>query len=631
MRSLHRKIEVSYLVLVGITVAISTFSAYHFSKLGTSTRRLLQENYRSVQAAEGMVKSLERQENAQLTMQFGNVEAGRQGFIASRDDFYHAYEEAYKRVSLRQESTLLDSISASYEQYLAASDSLYILASDDRTSEERSYKNHLQRLAEDLRRYSMQLLQLHQNAMVQQQQQVENLANAATKAVVVASVLAVLLSLVASLQFVQQIVRPIEHLTNSVRRIGRGQLSEQIEITTEDEIAELGREFNKMTERLAAFEAMNVQKLIAEKKKSESLVAALPNPVIMTDEYDRLLLLNEAAIHVLRVQDGTWQERSLLEVAQNDSLTQHLDGAIPSDSDDEPDPVLPVTVDGSTRYYRRRLVIIRTPEGHVDLKVVLLEDVTHFKELDQLKSDFLAAVSHELRTPLTSLGMALDLMQQGVPGVLTSMQRELLETACEDNERLKKFVEALLALARLEAGMYHTEHVQLDLDMVIQQAAGGLRLPFSQAGVALEVNVPTQLPSIGGDPEQLGWVVTNLVGNALRHTPEGGRVHVEAFEEEDRIHVAVSDTGSGIPRDSLEIIFDKFVQVKGTMAPGSAGLGLSIAKTVIEAHGGRIWAESELGHGSTFHFTIPLFAEDGADPDELSEIEETPAPPVGIA
>ncbi|HET6569105.1 MAG TPA: ATP-binding protein, partial [Rhodothermales bacterium] len=141
---------------------------------------------------------------------------------------------------------------------------------------------------------------------------------------------------------------------------------------------------------------------------------------------------------------------------------------------------------------------------------------------------------------------------------------------------------------------------------------GGLRLPFSQSGVALEVNLPAQLPPISGDPEQLGWVVTNLVGNALRHTPEGGRVRVTAREEEDRIHVAVSDTGSGIPRESLEIIFDKFVQVKGTMAPGSAGLGLSIAKTVIEAHGGRIWAESELGNGSTFHFTVPLFAEEEA-------------------
>ncbi|HET6567917.1 MAG TPA: histidine kinase dimerization/phospho-acceptor domain-containing protein, partial [Rhodothermales bacterium] len=517
MRSLHRKIEVSYLVLVGITVAISTFSAYHFSKLGTSTRQLLQENYRSVQAAEGMVKSLERQENAQLTMQYGNVEAGRRAFISSREDFFHAYEEAWKRVSLQQESTLLDSISASYEKYLAASDSLYALASVGGDAEQSTYKNSLRRLADGLRQYSMQLLQLHQNAMVQQQQEVENLANAATKAVVVASVLAVLLSLVASLQFVQQIVRPIEHLTNSVRRIGRGQLSEQIEITTEDEIAELGREFNKMTERLAAFEAMNVQKLIAEKKKSESLVAALPNPVILTDEYDRLLLLNEAAIQVLQVQDGTWQERYLLEVALNDSLAQHLSGAIPTESD-EPDPVLPVAVDGSTRYYRRRLVLIRTPEGHVDLKVVLLEDVTHFKELDQLKSDFLAAVSHELRTPLTSLGMALDLMQQEVSGLLTDMQRELLETASEDNERLKKFVEALLALARLEAGMYHPERARLDLDMVIQQAAGGLRLPFSQSGVALEVNLPAQLPPISGDPEQLGWVVTNLVGNALRHT-----------------------------------------------------------------------------------------------------------------
>ncbi len=612
MKSLHRKIEVSYLVLVGITVAISTFSAYHFSKLGNSTRFLLQENYRSVQAAENMVKALARQENAQLSMLSGRINEGWEDFLSSRNEFLDSYDQvAYDGWMLPGESDLINRISFSYDQYRLASDSLYRLVrtngSDERKEEFR--ESLLKPTTEQLREYVNALLHLHHNAMIGRQVEVEGLADAATKAIVVASVLAVILSLMASLQFVQQIVRPIEHLTNSVRRIGRGALSEQIEITTDDEIAELGREFNKMTDRLATFEAMNVQKLIAEKKKTESLVAALPNPVIMMDQQNHVLLLNQAAIELLQVQDGTWQEKPLLEVSRNDSLTRHLNDA--EQTEDELDPVLPVMLDGTTRYYRRRLVAISSPEGHLELKVILLEDVTHFKELDQLKSDFLAAVSHELRTPLTSLGMAIDLLQQEVPGPLTELQQDLLATASEDNERLKKFVEALLALARLEAGMYQPERLMLDFDSVVQQATSALRLPFSQAGVKLEINIQRDLPPIHGDQEQLGWVVTNLVGNALRHTPSGGRVRVTACVEDDQLHVTVEDTGSGIPKESLEIIFDKFVQVKGTMAPGGAGLGLSIAKTVIEAHGGRIWAESELGQGSAFHFLLPLHVEEG--------------------
>lgn len=611
MKSLHRKIEVSYLVLVGITVAISTFSAYHFSKLGTSTRYLLQDNYRSVQAAENMVKALAQQEIAQLTMLSGRVDEGWNDFLSSRNEFLDWYEEvAYDGRALAGEGALLDSVSITYDQYRLASDSLYRLVTAGNEEMQEHFRDSiLMWTTEELRYYVKELLRLHQNAMMGQQAEVEGLADAATKAVVAASVLAVILSLISSLQFVQQIVRPIEHLTNSVRRIGRGALSEQIEITTQDEIAELGREFNKMTDRLAKFEAMNVQKLIAEKKKTESLVAALPNPVIMTDRQDRVLLLNQAAIEILQAHDVGWLEKPLPEISRNDSLTQHLDGA--DQADDELDPVLPVSLDGSTRYFRRRLVAINSPEGQLELKVILLEDVTHFKELDQLKSDFLAAVSHELRTPLTSLAMAIDLLQQEVPGPLTEFQQDLLETASEDNERLKKFVEALLALARLEAGMFQPERLLLDFDSVVQQATSALRLPFSQAGVKLEISIEQDISPIQGDQEQLGWVVTNLVGNALRHTPEGGRVRISVFAEDDQLHVTVTDTGSGIPKESLEIIFDKFVQVKGTMAPGGAGLGLSIAKTVIEAHGGRIWAESELGQGSTFHFMLPLYVEEG--------------------
>jgi signal transduction histidine kinase len=262
--------------------------------------------------------------------------------------------------------------------------------------------------------------------------------------------------------------------------------------------------------------------------------------------------------------------------------------------------------EGGVQYFRRRQTYIEV-EKHEGLTVTVLEDVTHFKKLDQLKSDFLAAVSHELRTPLTSLGMAIDLLLQEVPDPISAMQRDLLETAKGDQARLKKLVGNLLDLARLESGTYIPAGEPVHLPNVVEEALAPLRLPFQEKGVCLQTHVSSGLSPIVGDAQHLGWVITNLAGNALRYTPAGGQVSIAFQQVDETIQVAVHDTGSGIPEEALDTIFDMFVQLKASdeTTPGSLGLGLALARRVVEAHGGRIWAESKPGLGSTFFFTLP--------------------------
>lgn len=605
MKSLRFRIGISYIALVLITVGISVFAIYHFSELGRSVGQILRENYGSVLAAENMVKSLERQENAQLSMQVGDFAGARDEFFMSRDAFYRWYGEALAGIALPEEPAILDRIETAYDAYLTASDTLHHLIERGQIAPAAAYHARIVRpLAARLRGHNFQLLEVNQNAMLRMQQRVEAVAGAATTAVLAASVVAILLSIFASVRFARGIVGPISHLTRTVRRIGRGHLNQQITITTDDELAELGHEFNRMTERLLAYEAMNVQQLVAEKRKSELLVAAMPNPVIVADADERVLLLNEAAEHVLGRGSSDGPARTLREMLPA--------GGPPRRATDAVDPsVVQLTVYGEPHYFRRRQTVIDDEALVGPLVVVSLEDVTHFKQLDQMKSDFLATVSHELRTPLTSLGMALDLLMQEVVGRVNETQRDLLETAKSDSERLRKLIADLLYLARLESGAYRPQHEPVAFGDVVDEALAPLRLPFREQGVALRVALAPGLPLLAGDPKQLAWTITNLAGNALRYTPAAGAVTVAAHADAEHLYVRVIDTGRGIPPEAAATVFDRFVQLKtaGEHTPGSVGLGLAIARKVVELHGGRIWVEPTPGGGSTFCFDLPLTPE----------------------
>jgi signal transduction histidine kinase len=240
--------------------------------------------------------------------------------------------------------------------------------------------------------------------------------------------------------------------------------------------------------------------------------------------------------------------------------------------------------------------------------LALLQDITQFKELDRMKSEFIATVSHEFRTPVTSITMCVDILNQQLLGPLTARQKELVSSAKEDCTRLTKLARELLQLARIEAGRVTLREEELHLHDVVESLLRPLQIQFQEKNVRLVADVPVDMPVLTADEQQLSIVITNLVTNALKYTPAGGTVSVRGRHEGGALQFEVQDTGAGIPQEFLERIFDKFVQVKqaSDTTPGSVGLGLAIAKEIVEMYGGRIWAESLPDRGSTFAFRLPL-------------------------
>jgi signal transduction histidine kinase len=238
---------------------------------------------------------------------------------------------------------------------------------------------------------------------------------------------------------------------------------------------------------------------------------------------------------------------------------------------------------------------------------VVLQEVTRLRRFDEMRDDLVSTVAHQFRTPLTSLRMAVHLCLEGVAGPVTEKQADLLQAAREESERLQTMVDELLDLARLQAGRFELEREPVGADHLLREAHRAMRPAAEERGAVLELAPVLPPDAVEADAERVQLVFANLLENAIRHTPQGGRVRMGATSSEDSVRFEVSDEGPGVPPEQRARVFEKFVRLPGA-PPGGAGIGLSIARDVVRAHGGEIGVEGEPGSGATFWFTLPRAA-----------------------
>jgi two-component system sensor histidine kinase GlrK len=228
--------------------------------------------------------------------------------------------------------------------------------------------------------------------------------------------------------------------------------------------------------------------------------------------------------------------------------------------------------------------------------------------VDKMKTDFFSTMSHELRTPLTSIKEGTNLLIEGVGGGVTEKQLKLLTIISEESNRLIELVNSLLDLSKMEAGMMTFHKAETDIRGLVGRVVSVMEPLTLAKSIGITLQVPPSLPLISVDGERILQVLRNLLGNAIKFTPYGGKVTVSVSAQADGLQVTVSDTGSGIPKESLTTVFEKFQQLSVPNIPHfkGTGLGLAIVRHIITAHGGRVWAESEPGKGSSFKFSLPL-------------------------
>ncbi len=609
--SIRTKIVWTFAILVMLSLGGSFWAIYNFYAMGTTVATILRENYQSVLAAENMVKLLERQDNALLAQSEGEDVTMAGGFEDNKKLFFYWEDQGAQWGTVPASQNILDSIRSAYGSYISHADSMISRNQQGAFSEAREYYYKTVRYHSDkLRELCFELFQVNQNALVNAEARTHSIANQTAYGTMIVSIITLVMSIIATAWLIKVVIKPAEELTETVKQIGMGRLDVKIDVLSDDEIGQLSREFNKMTERLRRFEQMNIERIIAEKRKSEVIVESISDGLIVTDAQMNIIHVNKVIAALFGCNETEAQGQPVTALIRDERVIALIREA--SKSDDEAkelrENILQFNGGGKQLFFRPKVTRIFDDGGRLYGVVTLLQDVTQFKELDRMKSDFIATVSHEFRTPVTSINMSVDILNQGILGPLNERQKELINAAKEDCQRLTKLARELLQLSKLESGRLQLRNEDLDVKALIELSFRQLQLQFQEKNVTLAVDIPASLPHLMADEQQFTWVITNLVTNALKYTNAGGRVTVCARDEDGSLRVDVTDTGQGISPENLETIFDKFVQVKQSSdtTPGSVGLGLAIAREIVEMYGGRIWAASVPGQGSTFSFTLPL-------------------------
>lgn len=332
----------------------------------------------------------------------------------------------------------------------------------------------------------------------------------------------------------------------------------------------------------------------SERSKLEIIIGSTEDAVIVTDSEMRVLLLNRAARRAFGIKSAEATNKPIAQVVKNESLIHLFIRSI--DSSQAQRGEIPLE-DGRT------LNANLTPIPGVGYAAVM-QDITHLKELDRMKSEFVSNVSHDLRSPLTTIKGFVQLLPKAGP--LTPQQQEFSARILKGVDNITELIQDLLDLGKIEAGV-GLEMDACQLDAIINKVVEDLRSQAEAKRQRLDVELPLQLSPVLGNELRLGQVVANLVGNAIKYTPDGGLITVRANNSNGQIVVSVQDTGVGIPLADQPYIFDKFYRVQNeeTESISGTGLGLAIVKSVIERHNGRVWVKSEPGVGSTFTFILP--------------------------
>ena len=613
-KTLRTTLLVGLTPLVAIMVGLGLWAVAMFDHLGGRIDVILRENFVSVLAAEGMKEALERLDSAAMFAINGQEDRAR----AQVKEFRPVFEEKLRiernNVTVPGEQEYADDLARRYAHYATLTDRFFALPASAVAERSGLYYGELLPTFNRIKDRADDVLRINQ-ANMKAEDRKARLAAAHSREVMILALLggAAVASAIA-LVLSRSILGPIREVTRGARAMARGDLDQVVPVLTRDELGELAAAFNAMARTIREFRQAGTARLIRAQRTAQATIDSFPDPVVVVDPAGSVERANPAARRLLGAapaDDGAipWTPPAALQAPLAEVVGGRAD-YLPTGLDH----ALCFRDDGHERFLLPRVLAIRADDESLLGAAVVLQDVTKFRLVDQLKSDMVSTVSHELKTPLTSLQMAVHLLLEEVVGPLNPKQTELLMAARQDSDRLLAMVNDLLDLTRIEQG-----RVRLDLRPVaaadlVAGAVGHFAARAAEAGVALVGAVDPGLPPVLVDRERIEHAFDNLIGNALAHTPRGGSVRVAAEGQGGIVRFTVEDTGEGVAAEHLGRVFEKFYRVPGSRAAGGAGLGLAIVREVVVAHGGEVDVRSEPGEGAAFSFTLPVGTGAGAGP-----------------
>lgn len=435
-----------------------------------------------------------------------------------------------------------------------------------------------------------------------------------------ASLLAVVVAAVASMFISRAITKPIEELRQQAMQVADGDYSAQVQIYSNDELGQLGAAFNTLSARIEQTQEQSE----SERRRLDSVLSHMTDGVIATDRHGNVSIINQMAQDFLNIKADDAINKPISQILGlgEEYTSQDL---ISSQSD------MQVTVNGGTNdemILHASFTLIKRVTGFVSGAVCVLHDVTEQIKNEDEQRQFVSNVSHELRTPLTSVRAYIEALNEGAwkdPEIAP----QFLQVTQDETERMIRMVNDLLVLSRMDRGTTKLElewvnftdfvsHLLNRFDMIVEHDQGEAQSESKQ--YVIKRDLGNQALWIEIDTDQMMRVIDNIMNNAIKYSPDGGTITVRLQQRQNQVLLSIADQGLGIPRKDLSKIFDRFYRADKarSRAQGGTGLGLAIAKEIINAHGGKIWADSREGHGSTFYISLPY--EPMEEEDEWDEV-----------
>jgi len=560
--SIKSKIRLGTLFLLLLLVLSGGLSIYYQLKLTAASENILKDNYESLSYCEAMTLELDSMpgNSAEVLARFENNLREQENNITEPGE-----KDATRSVRIAFEAIKQGDNPQAH--YVAAKSAIHRILSLNMTA---------------IHRKNLEALHFSEEAY--------------TTIMVIVS-LSLIIGLTFAFNFPSVVVTPIEKLMEAIREISARNYRYRIHLEQQDEFGQLAGAFNMMSERLEGFENSNLNKLIFEKSRAEAVINSLKDASIGIDKNNIVLFANQQALRLLglRSEDTVGKQVSTLS-AQND-LFKFL-------TESESTAPFKIVLEGKENFYTRETVQIE--QGDSASKVIVLRNITSFKEMDVAKTNFIAAVSHELKTPLASSDFSLKLLEDARVGQLTDDQKALVVQLKNDNQRMLRILSELLNMSQVEAGRLQLINQPVSPYSIIDASMEAVSAAMKEKNITVEKHVAEALPDAEADPDKIGWVLNNFFTNAVKFSPEGGTVVLNVAEKEGEICFSVTDHGAGIELAYLDRIFERYFQVPGRTDKKGSGIGLAICKEIVEAMGGSVWVSSKPGEGSTFGFRLPV-------------------------
>lgn len=560
MASVKNKIRLGTVFLFLLVVASGGVGIFYLVKLRLQTKNIIAANYESLQYAHRIQISLD-------SLLQGNAR----------------YQDTIQLYLQRQERNLTEQGEGEATKKL-------------RTAFERLQSDDTAQIA-TIRQQLQTILLLNMQAIQNKSAASEAASKQAVTIIITTVAVILLIGFTFVVNFPSVVTDPINKLTEAIEEISRKNYRHRIHLQSKDEFGNLAASFNEMAERLEYFESSNLAKIIFEKTRAEAVINSLRDASIGLDKTGTVLFANNQALQLLGLSAKDIVGVKADDVARRNDLFRFL-------LEEKGTTPFKVVVDNRENYFTKETIDI-TQDGSSS-KVIVLKNITSFKELDVAKTNFIATVSHELKTPLAASDFSLKLLEDERVGQLATEQKELVQSLKADNQRMLRILSELLNMSQVEAGKIQLNIGEVNPYQVVETSVQAVATAAKEKELRLEKHLPAGLPLLKADGDKMAWVLNNLLTNAIKYSPLQGVVTIDVKGADGRISFTVTDKGQGIDEAYQSRIFERYFQVPGRSDAKGSGIGLAICKEFIEAMGGSIWVTSHIGEGSSFGFSVPV-------------------------